>query len=155
VPLLCQPSSETACRVVAEQLARVGLRAEPNIRPPKEFFGMIDGEKAGFRLGNVGTGIDAQYIFGNFYHTRGWPEAKGYATPELDALVDAVGAELSSAVRDALIEQVWQRVLPDASVVPLYRRRLLVGSRDWIEVPVSPFGLVGFHEARLTRPAAP
>ena len=104
---------------------------------------------------SVGTAFDAQYIFGNFYHTRGWPEAKGYATPELDALVDAVGAELSSPIRDALIEQVWQRVLPDVSVVPLYRRKLLSGTRDWIEVPVSPFARAVFHEARLTRPAAP
>lgn len=154
VPLLCQPSSEPACRVVAEQLTRVGLRAEPDIRPPKEFFGMIDGEKAGFLLGAVNTGFDAQFIFRYFYHTRGWPEAKGYATPELDALVDAVGAELSSPVRDALIEQVWQRVLPDVSVVPLYRRKLLAGTRDWIEVPVSPFNQATFREARLMRPAA-
>jgi peptide/nickel transport system substrate-binding protein len=151
VPLLCRPSHEVACRVVAEQLARVGLRAEPDIRPAEEYHGMIDGEKTGFLLGSVGTAFDAHYIFRNFYHTQGWPEAKGYATPELDALVDAVGAELSSAIRDALIEQVWQRVMPDVSVVPLYRRKLLTGTRDWIEVPVSPFARVAFREARLTR----
>jgi hypothetical protein len=67
-------------------------------------------------------------------------------------LVDAVGAELSSPVRDALIERVWRRVLPDVSAVPLYRRRLLAGTRDWIEVPVSPTGGTSFREARLTRP---
>jgi peptide/nickel transport system substrate-binding protein len=154
VPLLCRPSEEVACRVVAEQLARVGLRAGPDIRLAGKYFGMIDGEKAGFLLGSVGTSYDAQYIFRYFYHTRGWPEAKGYSTPALDALVDAVGTELSSVVRDALIEQVWRRVLPDLSVVPLYRRKLLAGTQDWIEVPVTPFNRAAFREARLTRPAA-
>ena len=86
----------------------------------------------------VGNGsFDSQYIFRNFYHTGGWPEANGYANPELDALVDAIDAELSSPIRDALIERVWRRVLPDVMVVPLYRRKSLVGTRDWLEVPVS------------------
>ena len=81
----------------------------------------------------------------------GWPEGKGYASPELDALIDTAGAELSSVVRDALIEQVWRRVLPDVSVVPLYRRKFLVGVRDWLEVPVNPGGTPYFTEARLRR----
>ena len=50
------------------------------------------------------------------------------------------------------IPRVWRRVLPDVSAVPLYRRRLLAGTRDWIEVPVSPTGGTSFREARLTRP---
>ena len=61
----------------------------------------------------------------------------------------------ASARYDALIEQVWQRGLSDVSVVPLYRRKLLSGTRDWIEVPVSPYNQTAFHEARLTRPATP
>ena len=68
--------------------------------------------------------------------------------------MDAVDAELSSPIRDALIEQVWRRVLPDITVVPLYRRKSLVGTRDWLEVPVSPTTSPYFREARLMGPPA-
>ena len=124
VPLLCQPFGRDGLPGGGGAAGAGRPPGEPDIHPPAEYFphdrrgeGRASARQRRHRL------LDAQYIFGNFYHTRGWPEAKGYATPELDALVDTVGAELSSAVRDALIEQVWQRVLPDVSVVPLYRRK--------------------------------
>jgi peptide/nickel transport system substrate-binding protein len=155
VPLLCQASLETACRIVAGQLARVGVRAEPDIHPDAEFFALMDEGRAGFWFQSVGnTSFDSQYIFRGFYHTGGWSEAQGYATPELDAEVDTIDAELSSPIRDALIERVWRRVLSDVVVVPLYRRKSLVGTRDWLEVPVSGQTIPYFREARLTGPTA-
>ena len=69
--------------------------------------------------------------------------------------MDAVDAELSSPIRDALIERVWRQVLPDVTVVPLYRRKSLVGIRDWLEVPVSGQTFPYFREARLTGRAPP
>jgi peptide/nickel transport system substrate-binding protein len=150
VPLLCQPSQETACRVIAEHLDRAGIRAAPDIRPPAEYFALQDSEVASFWLVRVGNGLlDSQFIFRQFYHTDGWVESKGYAGPVLDAQIDAIDAEISSVVRDTRIEQVWRQVLPDVLVVPLYRRKLLAGTRDWLEVPVSPLNVPYFREARL------
>jgi peptide/nickel transport system substrate-binding protein len=156
VPLLCRPVLEAACRVVAAQLAGVGIRAAPEVPSPSEFLRRTDTEAAdaaGFWLGSVGnTSFDSQYTFRNFYHTGGWLEGRGYANPDLDAQIDAVDTELSSAVRDALIERVWQRVLPDVVAVPLVRRKLLIGSRDWLEVPLGRTLAPFFAEARLTSP---
>ena len=67
--------------------------------------------------------------------------------------MDAVDVELSSPLRDVLIEQVWRRVLPDITLLPLYRRKSLVGTRDWLEVPVSGQTFTYFREARLLKPA--
>lgn len=117
---------------------------------------MIDGELAGFWLSGVSNGfLDSQFIFRQFYHTDGWVKSKGYAEPTLDAQVDAIDVEVSSVARDARIEQVWRRVLPDVLVVPLYRRELLAGTRDWLEIPLSPLNGPYFREARLTKPAPP
>jgi peptide/nickel transport system substrate-binding protein len=156
VSLLCQPSQETSCRLAAAQLAQVGIRARPDVRPSAEYLALIDGETAGFWLVEVNNGfLDSGVTFQRFYHTGGWVESKGYAGPALDAEVDAIDSEVSSVLRDVRIEQVWRRVLPDASVVPLYRRSFLTGTRDWLEVPMSPLNDPFFREARLTRPVAP
>ena len=110
---------------MAEQLAQAGIRATPDIHPPAEYFPLLDGAMAGFWLNSVGNSLlDSAYIFGTFYHTDGWVESKGYANAELDALIDAADSEISSAVRDMRIEQIWRRVLPDVLVVPLYRREV-------------------------------
>jgi peptide/nickel transport system substrate-binding protein len=156
VPLLCRRVVEAACRVVAGQLAAVGIRAVPDVPSPDEFLRRImDADAAGFWFASVGAGsLDSQYIFHFFYHTGGWPEGKGYANPDLDAQIDAIDTELSSPVRDALIERVWRRVLPDVTTVPLFRRKLLVGMRDWLEVPVGRTNRPYFVDTRLTSPVA-
>jgi peptide/nickel transport system substrate-binding protein len=158
VRLLCRPVLEAACRVVAGQLAAIGIRAAPEVPPPSEFLRRTDtagADAAGFWLGSVGnTSFDSQYTFRNFYHTGGWSEGRGYANPDLDAQIDAIDAELSSPIRDALIERVWRRVLPDMVAVPLFWRKLLVGSRDWLEVPLGRTLAPFFAEARLTGPSA-
>ncbi len=156
VPLLCRRVVEAACRVVAGQLAAVGIRAVPDVPSPGEFLRRIDADAAGFWLASVpaGSSFDSQYTFRLLYHTGGWPEGKGYANPDLDAQIDAIDAELSSPIRDALIERVWRRVLPDVTAVPLFRRRLLTGSRDWLEVPVGRTNRPYFLDAQLTSPVA-
>jgi peptide/nickel transport system substrate-binding protein len=155
VPLLCRWVVEAACRVITGQLAAVGVRATLEVPSPDEFMRRIDAGAAAFWVASVGAGsFDSHYVFRLFYHTGGWPESKGYANPDLDALVDSIDAELSSPVRDALIERVWRRVLPDVSAVPLFRRRLLVGTRDWLAVPVGRTNLPYFVNAQLVGPTA-
>ena len=54
-----------------------------------------------------------------------------------------------SPIRDALIEQVWRKLLADAVVVPLYRPTLLWAMRDWLDVPINSINYPLFWEARV------
>jgi len=53
-------------------------------------------------------------------------------------------------VRDALIEDVWKRLIADVAVVPLYRPTLLWAMRVGLEVPINSLNYPLFWEARLT-----
>ena len=153
VPLLCRPSFEAACQVVSEQLAQVGIHAAFYVPQPQEYNILLDSGAAAFWFASSGYPIfDSVIMFRRMYRTGGWPEAKGYANPELDALIDAADSELSTVIRDALIENIWRRVLPDISLVPLYRRKLLVGTRSWLDLPVAANWQTFFVEARLRPP---
>ena len=82
------------------------------------------------------------------------PNASGYANPELDALLDTIGAELSSPIRDALIEHAWRIGLDDIVHVPLFRRVQTWAMRDRLELPPDPRTAWDFRYARLKEAAA-
>ena len=45
-----------------------------------------------------------------------------HANPGVDELIDAIGIELVTDGRDAMIEEVWRAVLADVVVVPLHHQ---------------------------------
>jgi hypothetical protein len=67
-------------------------------------------------------------------------------------LVDRIDAEVSSPVRDALIEQVWRKVLDDVVVVPLYHPLAVWAMRDSLELPVHTLNYPLFRQALLVPP---
>jgi hypothetical protein len=72
----------------------------------------------------------------------------------MNALIDQIDGEISSPIRDVLIERAWRTVLDDVVVVPLYRPLLVWAMRDTLEVPASSLGRPHFHQARVTSPPA-
>ena len=87
-------------------------------------------------------------IFRSLYHGGAPYAAPGVASPELDALIDAVEAEFSTYGRDELIERLWKRVLGNILYVPLYR---IVNA--WvIRAPLDlPMGVNLFPQFRFAR----
>ena len=79
-----------------------------------------------------------------------WGAATGYASPGFEALLDRIDAELSSPIRDALIEQAWRAVLDDLVVVPLYRPVVVWAMRDSFQLPIGPINVPYFREAQVT-----
>ena len=71
------------------------------------------------------------------------------ADPRVDGLIDAIGTELSSAVRDALIEQVLRAVRDDIVYVPLHRQVLVWALRDGLELPMDAADMPRFRFARI------
>ena len=99
------------------------------------------------------TSFDPAELFRVAFHTGGW-YAPGYTTPELDDKIEAIERELSSPIRDALIEQVWRQLASDVVVAPLYRPMLVWAMRDWFEVPINALNIPWFWQARVVSPAA-
>jgi len=154
--LSCGKSDEAACRNVAGQLKRTGLRVEADVRPDDAYAALLDGYDVEFYLDSFqpGTTYDAAEVFRSFFHTGGYVDGYGYTNPELDARIEAIEGELSSPIRDALIEQVWRQLAGDVVVVPLYRPLVIWASRDWLDVPINALNYPWFWRARVTSPAA-
>jgi hypothetical protein len=70
----------------------------------------------------------------------------------VDALVERIDGEISSPIRDALIEQAWRKLLDDIPVVPLFHAAAVWAMRDTLEVPPHALPWPLFRQARLVVP---
>jgi peptide/nickel transport system substrate-binding protein len=121
IALDCAASREAACRFYPEMLARIGIRAELRLRPTGELDEIMQAQGSDFFNWGSLEPLDSTLVVRAIYR-RGAPyTAPGVANAELDALIDAAEAELSTYARDVLIERLWKRVLGDILYVPLYR----------------------------------
>jgi peptide/nickel transport system substrate-binding protein len=85
---------------------------------------------------NNGT-LDSYLILRDLYHSRGSPlNLSRYKNPEVDELLDQIEIEMSTYVRDGLLEQVWRIVLGDVVRVPLFQEVRGWAIRDGIELPI-------------------
>jgi peptide/nickel transport system substrate-binding protein len=51
--------------------------------------------------------------------------------------------------RDAMIEEVWKTVLGDIVYIPLHHQLIVWAMRDNLDLPVYPFNVPTFREARF------
>ena len=104
-------------------------------------------------LGWFTATFDAQLNFATLVRSGAQYGGTGYANPRVDGLIDAIGTELSSPVRDALIEQVLRAVRDDIVYVPLHQQVLVWALRDRLELPIDPGDMPRFRLAQITVPA--
>jgi peptide/nickel transport system substrate-binding protein len=156
VRLDCVAHRQEACRELAAQLAEVGIRMTVDIVPfdaivprlkARASDAYLIGEDAAITLDSIDPLREA---FGSPPVWFGG--ATGYANPAVNELFDKIDGELSSPIRDALIEQAWRIVLNDIVVIPLYRPLVVWAMRDTLELPVNPLNGPQFYQARLTSP---
>ena len=149
--LSCMRSWEAACRNVAGQLGRVGLRTEADIRPDDAYRALLD-SRDGFYVASFQASLtfNSAEVLRSFFHTGGVVEGSGYSNRELDARIEAIEGQISSPVRDALIEQAWRTLLADVVVVPLCRPMLLWAMRNGLDVPINALNYPSFWLARGT-----
>jgi len=148
------------CRKVrlglAAQLAAVGLRVTPDVQPFETFKARISTRATDLYLGSEQASftLDSAEPLREVFHDPPsyWVGATGYANPALNGLDERIDAEVSSPIRDALIEQAWRVVLNDTAVVPLYRPLVVWAMRDTLELPIVANGVPRLRQARLTSP---
>ena len=121
-PVLTTPRFATP---VAAMLGRIKLRVTVDSRPFREVFPKIGKRQTDFYLfGWFSSTFDAQTNFLNLVRSDAPFNATGYANPRVDSLIDTIGAEISTYVRDAMIEEVWRIVRNDIVHVPLHQQPL-------------------------------
>lgn len=129
-----------AAGVVAEMLARVGIRARVVALPEQEWFEMAYARRFAMTITRFGcpTG-DASDLFEAALHT--WqPERRlglmnysRYANPELDGVVESAGRTLEMGVRRGLLTEATALAMRDLPFVPLYVEQDLYAFRRGVE----------------------
>src|SRR5262249_8090341 len=109
------------CRAVGAMLGDVGIIVTVDAHPMRDHVPKILTRQTDFYLlGWLGTAFDSYSHLVYLVHRGGTVNATGYANPDLDTMIERIGTELATYLRDALIEQAWQRVGEDIVYGPLY-----------------------------------
>jgi peptide/nickel transport system substrate-binding protein len=118
-------------------LGEIGIRVPVAARPMREHFPMVGSRETDFYMLSWATGTyDSLEPLSYLVRSDGPYSATGYANPRVDGLIDAIGTELVTYARDAMIEEVWKAVRDDIVFVPLHQQ--IWAMRDQLELPVDP-----------------
>jgi peptide/nickel transport system substrate-binding protein len=139
---------EAICRAVAAQLAGVGIAATANPVPKSVAWAKIDNRETDFWF-DTWSAIDSEFIFVHQYRTGDSANASGYSNARVDALIEQIDREMVTYGRDAMIEEVWKMVLGDIVYIPLHHQLIVWAMRDNLDLPVYPFNVPTFREARF------
>ncbi len=113
-------------RVLAAQLAEVGLRVEPRESSWIELHPRVRRGEVGFYLGGVvAATAEASDVLDGFVHTR--DEARGYgvtnhslySNPKADALIEAAASSLDMVRRRELLQEAMRVVMSDLNFLPV------------------------------------
>jgi len=114
------PKAREVCQVVADQLAKVGVKAELVSQEFVVFWGKegVNGGKLPFYY--VGRpAIDADTVYDQYFRSGVSPRVQ-YKNPEFDKLVDEEQKTGDPKKRIALLQQAGRFIMEDAPIVPLY-----------------------------------
>jgi peptide/nickel transport system substrate-binding protein len=134
------------CRAIAAQLRQVGIDVTANPMPKEVYYN----SESDFWFEDWAA-IDSEIIFVRAYRTGGISNPF-YSNPRVDELIAKIDSTMITYVRNAMIEEVWKIVLGDVVYVPLHHQLIVWAMRDNLDLPVNPYNIPLFREARLTAP---
>ena len=74
----------------------------------------------------------------------------GFSNPAVDAAIDEIAKVSVTYARDALIEDLWRRLVDEIVYVPLYTQVAVWAMQSDLDFPVDPRRFYDFRYARLT-----
>jgi peptide/nickel transport system substrate-binding protein len=147
-------NDEAICRAAATMLGEISIRVTVAARPMREHFPMLKNRQTDFYLLSWGSSyFDSLEHFSYLIRSDAPYNATGYANPQVDDLIDAIGTALVTYARDALIEEVWKTVRDDIVFVPLHQQVIVWAMRDTLELPVDSGNQPRFRLARQRPPS--
>jgi peptide/nickel transport system substrate-binding protein len=143
-------NDEAICRAVAAQLSEIGIAVSVNAQPEAQHYQKVGALGSDFWLESYTAGtLDSLEVFLISIRSGGADNWSGYANPQVDELIEELRAASLTYARDAMIEEVWRIVLEEIVFLPLHHQVVVWAMRENLELPVSPFNLPIFREARL------
>ena len=150
-------NDEEVCQAIVSMLAKAGIEVALNAQTKGLHFGKIakqGGWDTSFALVGFGPGnFDAASIHNLILRCRSdaggaWNIA-GFCDPEMDKMYDTLVMEVDPAVRDPLLEQVWDRVHEEVLYIPLHLQNLAWGVRDGVTVVQRPDNVVMLNHVTM------
>jgi peptide/nickel transport system substrate-binding protein len=114
------PKAKEVCQVIADQLARAGVKTELVSQEFAIFWGSdgVNGGKIPFYY--VGRpAIDADTVYDQYYRS-GRTKRVSFHNPEVDRLIDEQHRTGDQKKRIALLQQIGRILMEEAALVPLY-----------------------------------
>ena len=143
-------NDEAICRAVAVQLGEIGIAVSVNAQPEDRHYQKVGTDESDFWLESYTAGtLDSLEVFLISIRSGGADNWSGYANPRVDQLIEELRAASLTFARDAIIEEVWRAVLDDVVFLPLHHQVVVWAMSENLDLPVSPFNLPVFREARL------
>ena len=138
-------NDEAICQAVVGMLAQIGITAELNAMPVRNYWPELRADNFDMYLLGWSPGtFDAEHPIRFLVHTDD-PEAKlgswnygGFSSDRVDELLPQIQSEIDEGARQAMIDEVAKIVRDEVAYVPLYVQPLLWGAKDEIEVVQRP-----------------
>jgi ABC-type dipeptide transport system, periplasmic component len=136
-------NDEAICQAAVGMLGRIGITASLNSQSRSLHFPLIENWETDFYL--LGWGVptfDSAYIFNFLVHTRegayGSYNGGQYSSPELDAMIESIATMTDLDARNAVIADIWDKVVEDRVFLNVHNQLLAYASRSGVSVEVNP-----------------
>ena len=134
-------NDEAICQALVGMLGRIGMNVNLVSQTRSLHFPLIERWETDFYL--LGWGVptfDSAYVFDFLVHSR--RDGKGsfngtrYANDALDAKIASLATMTDLDARDALIAEIWDKVIEDRIFLNVHNQVLAYAMRDGISLPV-------------------
>ncbi|HET9884348.1 MAG TPA: ABC transporter substrate-binding protein [Candidatus Binatia bacterium] len=143
------PKAREVCQVIADQLAKAGVRAELVSQEFVIFWGKegVNGGKLPFYY--VGRpAADADTVYDQYFRSGVSPRIQ-YKNPEFDKLIDEEQKTGDPKKRVALLQQAGRILMEDAPLVPLYTLAEIYGAARNIVWKARPDEKILYAEMKI------
>jgi peptide/nickel transport system substrate-binding protein len=136
-------NDEAICQAMVGMLGRAKINANLVSQSRSLHFPLIEKWETDFYL--LGWGVptfDSAYVFNFLVHTRedsfGSFNGSRYSNPELDAKIEQLATMTDLEARDALIAEIWDKVMEDRVFLNVHNQMLAYAMKDNINLDVHP-----------------
>lgn len=136
-------NDESVCQAITAMLAQVGIRAELEALPTRNYWpelreGAFDLYLVGWSPGTFDAEHPIRFLVASSEGDLGTWNFGGFSSARVDELLPRIQSEIDEAQRQAMLDEVAGIVADEVAYVPLYVQPLLWGVRENVELVQRP-----------------